>query len=224
MKNKHYTHLLLTGLLALLLATSCADQHFARKHLELARKEGPYDVIIVTGLPYRDSTSASGVIFAARILWAKYLYDHGIAKNIIFSGAAVSSRYYEGLAMKIVADSLGIPPSHTFAEIKAEHSTENVWYGMKMAQQLGFKKIALAADPFQTKMLRKFLKVRCNNMPYIPIVYDSVIADRNKWQSLMPAQVDCNSAVCKDFVALAERESFAERFRGTRGKHIKFDE
>lgn len=210
------------GLLALLICSSCADQKFARKFYEKAKKEAPYDVVIVTGIPYNDSTN-SGLIFAARVLWAKYLYDHGIAKNIIFSGSAVSTPYYEGMAMKIVADSLGVPPNHTFAEIRAEHSTENAWYGMKMARKMGFKRMALAADPFQVKMLRGFLKKRCENMDYIPIVYDSVIHDRNNWHAQMP-KVDFAGAYEPKFIKLSDRESFFTRFAGTRGKHINFEE
>ena len=202
--------------------SSCADQKFAGKYYAKAKQVQPYDVVIVTGIPYNDSSS-SGLIFAARVLWAKYLYDHGIAKNIIFSGAAVSTPYYEGKAMKIVADSLGIPSNHTFSEIRAEHSTENVWYGMKMARKMGFKRIALAADPFQVKMLRGFLKKRCENMDYIPIVYDSVIHDRNNWHAQIP-KVDFASAFEPNFFKLSDRENFWRRFSGTRGKHINFDD
>jgi hypothetical protein len=207
---------------AILLCSSCADRKFAMKYYEQAKSNAPYDAVIVTGIPYDDSTG-SGLIFLSRVLWAKYLYDHGITKNIIFSGAAVSTPYYEGKAMKIVADSLGLPPSHTFAEIRAEHSTENVWYGMRMAHHLGFKKIALAADPFQVKLLRGFLKKRCHDMPYIPIVYDSIIHDRNNWHEQMP-KVDFKGAMAPKFVRLSEREGFWKRWAGTRGKHIDFDE
>lgn len=214
--------LLLLSLLAFLCLNSCADRKFAMKYFEKAKQDGPYDAVIVTGIPYNDSTN-SGLIFLARVLWAKHLYDKGIAKNIIFSGAAVSSPYYEGLAMKIVADSLGLPPGHTFAEIKAEHSTENVWYGMRMAHKLGFKKIALAADPFQVKMLRRFLSKRCGGMPYIPIVYDLAIKDKNHWKDQMP-RVDFKGAHADNFVKLSDRQGFFERFAGTRGKHINFDE
>lgn len=211
-----------TALLALLLTSSCADKKFALKYLVKAKQEAPYDAIIVTGIPYTDSSN-NGLIYTARILWSKYLFDHHITKNIIYSGSAVSTKYYEGRAMKIVADSLGVPTDHTFAEIRAEHSTENVYYGMKMAHKLGFKKLAVAADPFQVKLLRSFLKKRCNNMALIPIVYDSVIHDRNTWPSLLP-KVDYSSAVDTSFVRLSDRESFGERWRGTRGKHIKFEE
>ena len=219
---KIFSKLILLGVLASLLSTSCADQKFAQKYFAKAKKSEPYDAIIVTGIPYNDSTN-SGLIFTARVLWAKYLYDHGIAKNIIFSGSAVSTPYYEGKAMKIVADSLGVPANHTFAEIRAEHSTENAWYGLKMAKKMGFKRIALAADPFQVKLLRGFLKKRCDNMDYIPIVYDSVIANRNNWQAQMP-KVDFSGAYEPKFVKLSDRESFWTRFSGTRGKHINFDE
>jgi len=217
-----FSKLILLGIIASLISTSCADQKFARKYFAKAKQSEPYDVIIVTGIPYNDSTS-SGLIFTARVLWAKYLYDHGIAKNIIFSGAAVSTPYYEGKAMKIVADSLGVPANHTFSEIRAEHSTENVWYGLKMAKKMGFKRVALAADPFQVKLLRGFLKKRCGNMDYIPIVYDSVIVNRNNWHAQMP-KVDFSGAYEPKFVKLSDREGFWTRFSGTRGKHINFNE
>jgi uncharacterized SAM-binding protein YcdF (DUF218 family) len=219
---KIFLHLMLSGIIALLICSSCADQKFAQKYFIRAKQVAPYDVVIVTGIPYNDSSN-SGLIFTARVLWAKYLYDHGIAKNIIFSGAAVSTPYYEGKAMKIVADSLGVPPVHTFSEIRAEHSAENAWYGLKMAKKMGFKRIALAADPFQVKLLRRFLKKRCDNMDYIPIVYDSIIPNRNNWQSQMP-KVDFSGAYEPKFVKLSDREGFWKRFAGTRGKHINFKE
>lgn len=220
--QKTFFRLAFLGLAAVLICSSCADQKFAQKYFAKAKQAAPYDVVIVTGIPYNDSTN-SGLIFAARVLWAKYLYDHGIAKNIIFSGSAVSTPYYEGKAMKIVADSLGVPADHTFAEIRAEHSTENAWYGMKMARKMGFKRMALAADPFQVKMLRGFLKKRCENMDYIPIVYDSVIHDKNNWHAQIP-KVDFTGAYEPKFIKLSDRESFFTRFAGTRGKHINFEE
>ena len=222
MNNVVFRKLILLSLLALILTSSCSYQRFARKYLAVAKNEAPYDVVIVPGVPYIDSSN-SGLIFTARILWSKYLYDRGITKNIIFSGSAVSTPYYEGRAMKIIADSLGIPSNHTFAEIRAEHSTENVWYSMKMAQKMGFKRIAVATDPFQTKMLLSFMKKRCGNLPFVPIVYDTVIVDRHKWQQQLP-KADFKDAYCPNFVPLAKRQPFSERWRGTMGKHINFNE
>ncbi len=181
----------------------------------------PFDAIIVPGSPYNDSSSLRQVMIA-RIHWAKYLYDKGIAKNIIFSGSAVYTPYFEGLAMKLVADSMGIPKEHTFAETKAQHSTENLWYSAKMAKELGFKKVALATDHIQTKLLKRFIKKRMNNMPCIPIVYDMI--DPKQLRNLTLPPINDTLAFDPKFVSILERESFWERLRGTRGKHINYKE
>jgi uncharacterized SAM-binding protein YcdF (DUF218 family) len=115
--------------------SSCTSTRFAEKKFQEAKQVEPYDVVIVPGVPYMDK--GFGSVFAARILWAKYLMDSGITKNVIFSGAAVATPYTEGIAMKVIADSLGTDPKHTFSETRAEHSTENAYYGMKMAQKMG---------------------------------------------------------------------------------------
>jgi hypothetical protein len=211
------------GMAAMLLLNACAFRKFAHTYYAKAQKEAPYDVVIVTGIPYDDSTR-SGLIFTARVLWSKYLYDHHITNNIIYSGAAVSTRYYEGKVMKLMADTLGIPSSRTFSEIKAEHSTENVYYGLKMAHKLGFKKVAVAADGFQLKMLQKFIKNRCENIAMIPIIYDSVIPDKRQWRSLLPKINLKSAAADSTYIRLSERQSFSERWRGTQGKHIKYEE
>src|SRR4051812_23617994 len=70
-------------------------------------QEDPFDVIIVPGVPYENKSLE--IILKERMLWAKYLYDKGIAKNIIFSGGSVYTPYVEGVIMRIYADSLGIP-------------------------------------------------------------------------------------------------------------------
>src|SRR5690606_31947372 len=129
------------------------------KKYEHAKTVRPYDVIIVPGIPYEKENTSS--IMNMRLQWAKHLYDSGFAQNIIFSGSAVYSPFVEGKAMKAIADSMGIPPEHTFYETKAEHSTENVYYSWKMANEMGFKKIALATDPFQSAMLKSFMKKYC---------------------------------------------------------------
>jgi vancomycin permeability regulator SanA len=139
-------------ILALVL-THCSFSRYAEKSFEKARKEKPFDVVIVPGVPY-DTTS--DFVMKMRVYWAKYLYDSGFTHNVIFSGSAVYNPYAEGVIMKIMADSLGIPSDHTFSETSAEHSTENVYYSWKMAKEMGFSKIALATDPYQAGLLRSF--------------------------------------------------------------------
>lgn len=191
----------------------CSFKRFAENSYAEAKKEKPFDVIVVPGVPFeRPEVSMT---MKMRILWAKHLYDSGYTKNIIFSGSAVYNPFFEGQAMKVIADSLGIPADHLFAEIKAEHSTENAYYGWKMAKELGFTKIALASDPFQSGMLRSFTKKYCPGMKIIPLVPGTI-----EMETKLP-KVDTTSFFKKDFVSIKERESFWERFRGTRGKRVK---
>ncbi len=203
-----FTFLILTGLL-----THCSFSRYANKSYERAKEEKPFDVIIVPGVPYEPKAVSS--VMQMRILWAKHLYDSGYTKNIIFSGSAVYSPFIEAVAMKVIADSLGIPIDHTFSESKAEHSTENVYYSWKMAKSMGFKKIALATDPFQSIMLRSFIKKYCPEVKSVPIVFDMISLTDNP----LPV-IDTTSAYVVDFVSIVERETFWKRFAGTRGKKI----
>jgi uncharacterized SAM-binding protein YcdF (DUF218 family) len=182
--------------------------HYASKRFDKTTET--FDVIIVPGIPYDPTTSSA--IMKMRILWAKYLFDNGITRNIIFSGSAVYSPYIEGVAMKIIADSLGIPSDHTFFEVKAEHSTENVYYSWKMAKDMGFERIALATDPFQSFALRGFIEKYCPDVASVPVVYKKLKADGTNLPSISLKDVYVDS-----FVSIVDRETFAERFEGTRG-------
>jgi uncharacterized SAM-binding protein YcdF (DUF218 family) len=151
-----------------------------------------------------------------RIFWAKHLYDSGYTRNIIFSGSAVYTPFVESVIMKVISDSLGIPPGHTFSETKAEHSTENIYYSWKLAKRMGFQKIALATDPYQSRMLRSFVREYCPEVKAIPIVFDLLDMDGTALPS-----IDTTLAYVPNFVSLTEREGFWQRLKGTMGKRIK---
>ena len=53
-----------------------------------------------------------------------------------------------------------------FAETQAEHSIENVYYSMKMARKMGFKRIGLATDPFQSQMLESLIEKYCPGIEF----------------------------------------------------------
>jgi uncharacterized SAM-binding protein YcdF (DUF218 family) len=161
---------------------------------------GPFDVVIVPGTPY-DSAKVSP-IYKARLLWAKTLFDKGIAKNIIFSGAATHSAYVEGQTMKMMADSLGIPAEHTFVESRALHSKENIAYGIELAHQLGFRKIAVATDPFQSYYLKKHLSEFKFPIALLPFNIDDMPA---YFKMVMP-RIDASTARIENFVPLEKRE------------------
>ncbi len=206
-----YVHAVI--LTALLLA-HCSYSNYAKKSYEQAKRDKPYDVVIVPGVRYEKTTTNN--VMKMRVFWAKHLYDSGFTRNVIFSGSSVYNPYVEGMVMKIMADSLGIPPDHTFAETRAEHSTENVYYSWKMARRMGFKKIALATDPYQAGLLRRFIKKYCQGMKSVPIVFGAMNID-NK---VLPT-IDSSSAFVKDFVSIVDRQGFWERFSGTQGKRVK---
>ena len=172
-----------------------------------------YDIIIVPGVPLENGSWSRTM--KARVYWSKYLYDRGIAKNIIYSGSAVYTPYYEGEVMAMYAEAIGIPKEHIFSETRAEHSTENLYYGFYKSKKLGFKKIALATDPFQSKQLKSFAKKKMSErVAIIPIVFDTL---RTMEPGMTDPVIDYQKAFKKDFVSIKERESGWKRFKGTIG-------
>lgn len=189
----------------------------AERMYEEGIKHQPYDAVIVPGYGY--SPGPWSKVIEMRMLWAKYLYQKGYAKNVIFSGSAVYSPFVESKIMALYAKEMGIPAEHIFTEERAEHSTENVYYSYVLARKHGFKKVALATDPFQTLSLKSFIRKFEIPVGYLPIYYEIL----DSMDHRQPVIVD-SLAIRKDFVALPEREGKWERFRGTMGKHIVWQE
>ncbi len=207
-------------LFLLLTVSSCTFSSKTQKRLFKENEHKQFDAIIVPGVPFENNQWSRTM--KGRVYWSKYLYDKGIAKNIIYSGSAVYSPYYEGKIMALYAEALGIPKEHIYSEIKAEHSTENIYYSYKLAKKLGFKNIALASDPFQTKLLRKFIRKKVDpNIPVIPFVVDTLKIIE---PTMTDPPINYQQAFKEDFIPLKKRESFWKRWRGTRGKNIVFEQ
>ncbi|MEO8583972.1 MAG: YdcF family protein, partial [Flavitalea sp.] len=131
---------------------------------------------------------------------------------------AVYTPYYEGDIMALYAAAIGIPKNNIFSETKAEHSTENLYYSYKKARNMGFKRIALASDPFQTKQLRRYARNKVNaEVGLIPMVGDIML--RMKAQMTDPV-IDYQRAFNKEFIIIKKRQSFWKRLRGTMGKNV----
>ncbi|MBP6335246.1 MAG: YdcF family protein [Bacteroidia bacterium] len=209
-------HLLLALLLSTLILTSCSfSQRTSRKYLIESTKQ-PYDIIIVPGVPLEDESWSETM--KGRIYWSKYLFDKGITRNIMYSGSSVYTPYYEAMVMAMFAEAIGIPKENIFIETKAEHSTENIYYSYKKSLKLGFQKVALASDPFQTKLLRRFTRKIVNqNVGLIPFVYDTL---RAMEPTMIDPKLNFSAAFNKDFVSIIERETFWKRLRGTRGLNL----
>ena len=181
-----------------------------------AKTKAPYDVVIVPGYPFKNG--AWDDLLKARIYWSWLLFNRGMTKNVMYSGSAVYSPYIESRIMRLYAIALGIPGNHIFTEMRAEHSTENVYYGYQLARKLGFSRIALATDPFQSKMLQQFVRKKIGaGMDFIPIIYDSL-----DHMDTVRVEIDPETAFVENFVPITERESLWERLRGTRGDNIDY--
>src|SRR5882724_11823174 len=191
----------------LLTLVSCSFSQRASKKLfnEAATKQ--YDIIVVPGVPFENGKWDR--VMKGRVYWSKYLFDKGIAKNIIYSGSAVYTPYYEGIIMSLYAAAIGVPKENIFTETKAEHSTENIYYSCKKAKLMGFKTVALASDPFQTKTLRKFAHKKLNpDIGIIPFVVDTLKIIE---PSMIDPVIDYQQAFNKDFKSIKEREGFWKR-------------
>jgi uncharacterized SAM-binding protein YcdF (DUF218 family) len=174
-----------------------------------------YDMVIIPGVPFKNVWSRT---MKARVYWSKYLYDMGIAKNIMYSGSAVYTAYTEGRIMALYGEAIGIPKENIYVETKAEHSTENVYYSYRKILKLNFSKIALASDPFQTKMLRRFTRKKVSpQIDLIPIVIDTL---RAMEPGMTDPAIEAEQAFKKEFIPLSQREGFWKRLKGTIGKNI----
>jgi uncharacterized SAM-binding protein YcdF (DUF218 family) len=177
----------------------------------------PYDVVIVPGCPYdgADWTTA----MKGRVIWADYLIKNGITKNVIFSGAAVYTPYVEAKVMALYAEALGTPKENIIIEDKAEHSTENIYYSYHLAKKMGFTKIAVASDPFQSNLLMRFSRIRFKlPIAHIPFVIDTLA----KIDDVFP-KIDASIAKVENFKSITETQSKRYRRRGTMGKNIKYE-
>ena len=188
-----------------------------KKLYKRALNEKPYDVIIVPGCPYdgNDWTTA----MKGRVIWADYLIKQGIAKNVIFSGGAIYTPYVEAKVMAKFAEELGTPKEKIFIEDKAEHSTENIYYSYHFAKKMGFTKIAVASDPFQSNLLMRFSRIRFKlPIAHIPFIIDTL----SKIDDVYP-KIDASDCKVENFQPITETQTKRQRRRGTFGKNIKFE-
>lgn len=189
-----------------------------KKLTQRAKKaHAKYDAIIVPGVPFVEPHW--DMVMQMRVIWAVHLYKTGQTENIIMSGAAVYSPFVEAKIMKAFAVKMGVPAEHVFTEERAEHSTENIWYSYKLAKAQGFNAIALASDPYQTRLTYSFARRHCKDLKFLPTVFDTL-----RTLSHEEPKINFDSLRVQNFVALPDRQSGRERFRGTLGKHIDFKE
>ena len=218
-KSNWYKYIFFAILGTLFLA-SCKINNPEKYYAQAQEKAIPFDAIIVPGVPFEDSIWQRTM--KLRVYWAKYLWDQGMTKNIIFSGGAVYTKYAECKIMKLYAIEMGIPEENIFLDSLAEHSTENVFYSYQVAKENNFNTIAVASDPYQTSGLKPFVKKMNRKMntdiQLLPAMMDSVLA-----LPMPDYTIDYEKAVGSYFVNITETQSLWYRVRGTMGLHIDWE-
>jgi hypothetical protein len=222
LRAEHVNHwmrlfFLITGaVVAIIALQACGFSSRTTKRLLKQSRKETYDLVVVPGVQFENALWSRTM--KARVYWSKYLYEQGIAKNIMYSGSSVYSPYYEAKIMALYAEAIGIPKDRIFIETKAEHSTENIYYSYKMAKNLGFSKIALASDPFQTKLLRRFTRRNVSrDIGFIPIVFDTL---RAMAPIMKDPVIDYYQTINNNFIHIGERQGFFKRFLGTLGRNL----
>lgn len=214
-----HKRLFLIAIIVTTLFSSCTlfSPSAGKLYKKALAKHNQYDAVIVPGVPFNEPKWDN--VMMMRVTWAVHLYKKGLTKNIIMSGSSVYSPYVEGAIMKRYAVALGVPEENVIIEGRAEHSTENVWYGFHLAKAKGFDAIALATDPFQTKMVYRFGKKRTKGISFLPVIFDTL-----KDLPHDTPEISYTDLKIENFIPITERESWRKRFRGTRGKNINYKE
>ncbi len=115
------------------------------KYLVTQRPAEPFDAVIVPGCPSEADGSPS-FCQLGRAGQAALLWRHGWTTHFIVSGSAVHSPYVEAEAIAQAMTLLGVPPERIVLERDALHSDENVYYSLRIAEQLGFATLAIASN------------------------------------------------------------------------------
>lgn len=215
---KRFVHHSIIVALIITVLSGCKISH-PEKYVSASLQKAPFDAIIVPGMPY-DTAWHDGT--KLRMYWAKYLYDNGYTKNIIFSGAAVYTKYCEAKIMKEYAIKMGIPEEHIFLDTTAQHSVENVYYSYYVAKYHGFKNIAVATDTYQSRFFIHFTKKMKRkvgaDIALLPVIRDTVFKYPRP-----DYQIDAEKALGHEFINIKETQGKIYRMRGTIGQHIDWD-
>lgn len=175
----------------------------------------PYDAIIVPGYPFRPNGKMNPM-YKIRLYWAYHLYKQGKTRNIIVSGGAVHTPYVEAQVYALYLIELGIDPDHIIIEDRAEHSLENVFYSMEIAEKHGFEKVAVVSDKAQTFMI-KYLANKFDHTisaDFVPARWRFII--RNYWNKF-DLNIDHEKAYTPGFVHISMKKTETQRKLGTSG-------
>ena len=186
-------------LAGLVLTSGCSVFHVSvTQRYREALAAGPYDALIVPGFPFKNGEWNR--VIKARVYWSRDLLEKGIARNVIYSGAAVQTPYVEGELMALYARAIGVPPQVIVTETNALHSCENLYYSYRMARRLGWEKVAVVSDPIHTPHLRRVAREFELPLAFLPVDFVRLIQ-----MPKVDPHVDPSTAYVQGFIPLKQR-------------------
>ncbi len=174
-----------------------------------------YDAVIIPGFPYQPGKKMNA-IYRMRLAWAYELYLEGRTEHIILSGGAVHTPYVEAEIFALYLMEMGVPADVLILERNAEHSMENVFYSMEIAEQYGYEKVAVATDMWQAGMIQiigKFHGHDLSKVDFLPAKFSIV----NRYWKSFEFDINHELAFRNDFIPLVERKDKDTRKLGTHG-------
>lgn len=188
----------------------------ASSPIAMAKKElKVYDAIIIPGFPF-EPDGKMNAIYRMRLAWAFELYQEGRTKHIICSGGAVHSAYVEAEIFALYLMEAGISGEDIILERNAEHSMENVFYSMEIAEKYGFENVAVATDMWQAGMIQMIGKIHGHDLSQVDFLPAKFGIVNRLWRSF-EFDIDHHMAHEQNFVPLVERKSKEVRKQGTHG-------
>jgi hypothetical protein len=197
-----------TFLLSITLILS-ASESMAKKEQKI------YDAVIIPGYPFNPDGKMNA-IYRMRLAWAFELYETGRTQHIILSGGAVHSPYVEAEIFAMYLMGKGIPANALILERNAEHSLENVFYSMEIAEKYGFEKVAVATDMWQSGMIQFLAMVEKHDLSKVDFLPAKFSIVNRYWKSF-EFEIDHQLAMTDDFVPLVARKDKKTRRQGTHG-------
>lgn len=174
-----------------------------------------YDAVIIPGYPYNPDGKLNA-IYRLRLAWAFELYETGRTQHIILSGGAVHSPYVEAEIFALFLMEKGIPAEALILERNAEHSLENVFYSMEIADKYGFENVAVATDMWQSGMIQFLAKLENHDLSGVDFLPAKFRLVNRYWKSFN-FEIDHQLALNEEFVPLVERKNKETRRDGTHG-------
>jgi hypothetical protein len=209
-------HLLKLSFFIILINACSLIKHHPGKYYKKAKLES-YDVAIVPGYPFGGEHWNDVIKY--RLLWAKHLYEKKLVKNFVFSGSAVNTKYNEGFIMAMYAYKMGIAKENIFIEPYAEHSSENIYYSLKICKEQGFRKIAVATDPIQSFLLTNYVD-RIKNIQVDYLILQPRFIREHKFYD--EPSINSTLAIEEGFVPLKERKNYWQRKKASLGLSIDY--